>query len=74
MQLLSSFFSSIRFVSVYVVHPYSRIDMTAALEKLCFILLDKFDFHMIDKLSITVHAFASRVVMSFPVDEMQLLR
>ena len=35
--LPSSFFSS-RLVSVHVVHPYSSIDTTATLKKLCFIL------------------------------------
>ena len=36
--------------------------------KNCFILEDKFDFHMIDNLLILVHTFASRVLMSFSVD------
>ena len=31
------------------MHPYNRIDMTAASKRLHFILSDKFDFHMIDK-------------------------
>ena len=31
-------------------------------------------FHMIDNLSIAVHVFASHVLMSFSVDEMQLPR
>ena len=44
---------SIRLVSVYVVHAYSRIDTTASWKKLSFILSD---FHMIDNLSIAVHA------------------
>ena len=43
--LASSFFSS-RFVSFQVVHPYSSIDTSAAWKKLCFILSDRFDFHM----------------------------
>ena len=58
-KLPSSFFSS-RFVSVYVVYPYSSIDTTAAWKKLCFILSVRSDFHMIDSLSIAVHAFVSR--------------
>ena len=33
------FFFSIRFVSVYVVHPYSSIDTSAAWKKLHFIML-----------------------------------
>ena len=67
-QLPSSFFSS-RFVSVQVVHPYSSIDTTAAWKKLRFILSVRSDFHMIDCLSIAVHAFVSRMSMSFSVDE-----
>ena len=54
-----------RFVSVQVVHPYSSIDTTAAWKKLRFILSLRSDFHMIDSLSITVHAFVSRVSVSF---------
>ena len=57
-----------------MVHPYSRIDTTAAWEKLRFILLDKSDFHMIDNLPIAVHTFASRMLMSFSVDETLLPR
>ena len=66
--LPTSFFSS-RLVSVQVVHPYSSIDTTAAWKKLRFILSVRSDFHMIDSLSIAVHAFVSRVSMSFSFDE-----
>ena len=38
------------------MHPYSRIDTTAALKKLRFISSDKSGFHMIDNLSIAVHS------------------
>ena len=73
-QLMSSFFS-IHLVSVYVVvHPYRSIDTTAAWKKLSFILSVRSDFHMTDSLSIAVHAFSSRVLMSFLVDETLLLR
>ena len=68
-----TFFSSC-LVSVQVVHPYSSIDTTAAWKKLCFILSVRSDFHMIDSLSIAVHAFVSRVSMSFSVDERLLPR
>ena len=71
--LQSTFFSS-RLVSVQVVHPYSSIDTTAAWKKLRFILSVRSDFHMIDSLSIAVHAFVSRVSMSFSVDETLLPR
>ena len=66
--LPSSFFYNC-FVSVQVVHPYSSIDTTASWKKLRFILSVRSDFHMIDSLSIAVHAFVSRVSMSFSVDE-----
>ena len=69
----SSFFSS-RLVSVHVVHPYSSIDTTAAWKKLRFILSVRSDFHMIESLSIAVHAFVSHVSMSFSVDETLLPR
>ena len=67
-QFPSSFLSS-RLVSVHVVHPYSSIDTTAAWKILRFILSVRSDFHMIESLSIPVHAFVSRVSMSFSVDE-----
>ena len=67
-QLPSSFFS-IRFVSVYVVHPYSSIETTAAWKKLRFILSVRSDVLMTDSRSVAVYAFVSRVSMSFSVDE-----
>ena len=57
-----------------MVHPYSSTETTAAWKKLRFILLDMSDFHMTDSRSRDVHAFACRVLMSFSVDEMLLLR
>ena len=48
--------------------------MTAVWKKLCFILSVRFDFYMIDGLSIAVHVFVSRVLMSFSVDETLLPR
>ena len=57
-----------------LVHPYSSIDTTAAWKKLRFILPVSSDFHMTDRLSIAVHAFASHVLMSFSVDETLLPR
>ena len=68
-----NFFSS-RLVSVHVVHPYSSIDTTAAWKKLRFISSVRSDFDMIECLSIAVHAFVSRVSMSFSVDETLLPR
>ena len=40
----------------------------------CFILSVRFDFHMIESLSIAVHTFVSRVSMIFSVDETLLPR
>ena len=48
--------------------------MTAVSKKLHFILLDRSDFPMTDSLSIAVHAFDSRVLIPFLVDEMLLPR
>ena len=48
--------------------------MTTAWKKLCFISSVSSDFHMIDSLLIAVHAFASRMLMSFSVDETLLPR
>ena len=62
------------FVRVHVMHPFSRINMTAGWKKLRFILLDRSYFHMINNLSIAVHASASCLLMSFSVDEMLLPR
>ena len=56
MQFPSCFFS-IHLVDVHVVHPYSRIVMTAAWKKLHFILLDRSDLHMINNHLIAVHTF-----------------
>ena len=73
LQFLSSFFS-ICFISIYVVHPYSRIDTTAAWKKLCFISLDRLDFYIINNLSIAVHTFARHKLISLSEDETLLLR
>ena len=56
------------------MHPYSSINTTAAWKKLRFILSARSDFHMVESLSIAVHAFISRVSMSFSVDETLLPR
>ena len=63
-QLLSRIFS-ICFISIHVVHRYSRTDTAVAWKKLRFFLSGKFDFHMIDNLSIAVHALANRILTSF---------
>ena len=48
------------------MHPY--IDATTAWKKLRFILSVRSDFHIIDSLLISVHAFVNLVSMSFSVD------
>ena len=48
--------------------------MTAAWKKLRFILSVRSDFHMTNSLSIAVHAFTCRVLMSVSVDETLLPR
>ena len=50
------------------MHPYSRIDTIAAWKKLCFILLHSLDFHMMNNLSIAVHACARHILISLSVD------
>ena len=72
--LLPLRFFSIQIIRVHVVPPYSCIDTTVAWKKLRFILSVRFGFHMTDSLSIAVHAFACRVLMSFLVDETLLPR
>ena len=61
-------------VRIHVLHPSSRIDTITVWKKLRFILSDRSDFHMIDNLSIAVHAFTSYILMSFSVDKMLLPR
>ena len=72
--ILLAIFFSIRLVSVHVEHPYSSIVTVAAWKKLRFFLSVRSDFHMIDRQSIAVHAFVSRVSMSVSVEETLLPR
>ena len=71
---VASMIYSIWLIVLYVVLPYSSIDTTAAWKKLRFISSDRSDFHMTENLSIATHAFASRILMSFSVDETLLPR
>ena len=64
-QFPSIFFS----VSVHLVHIESRINRNAAWKKLRIILSDRLDFHVINSLSITIHACSGRILMSLAVDE-----
>ena len=56
---------------MWCIHIEELIQPTAW-KKLRFILSDKFDFHMIDNLSIAVHAFTSGILILFSVDKMLL--
>ena len=72
-QFPSSFFS-IHFVSVNMVHLYSRSDTTAAWKKSHFISLDRSDFHMINSPSVAILTFTRCILMSLSVDETLLPR
>ena len=72
-QLPSSFFS-ICLISVQVVHLCYGMNAQPLLGKSCYILSYRSDFHMTDSLSIADHAFTSRKLMSFSVDETLLPR
>ena len=57
-----------------LVHPYSSTDTTAAWKKSHSISSDRLDFHIIDSLSIAVHAFTRHILTSLSVDETLLPR
>ena len=65
---LPSSFLFIHLVSVHIVNPYSSIDTTTAWKKMHFILSDRAVFHMTDSLSMAIHGFVSRVLISFSED------
>ena len=51
--------------SIIKLNPFSSVYVKSIyLSILCFILSDRFDFHVIDNLSIAVHAFDSRILMT----------
>ena len=56
------------FVNVHVVNPCRSIYTITAWKKSCFISSDRSDFYMIDNLSITVNAFARRMLTSNTVE------
>ena len=62
------------FIRILVVHPYSSIGTASAWKKSCFILLERSDFHMIDNISIAVHAFSVQKLTLLLVYEILLLR
>ena len=72
--LFLSSFSSMWFVSIYVVHPYNSIDTATAEKQYCFILSDRLDFNMIDNLSMAVHTFMRHMLTRLSVDEILLPR
>ena len=61
-------FSFKRFIRVLVVHPYGRTDAATTRKKSRFILSESSNFHMIDKLSITIHSFFMLIRASLSVD------
>ena len=62
------------FVCAHVVHPYSSMETATAWKKFNFVLLDRSDSHMIDGLSVAVHALARRILTSFSEGEIMLAR
>ena len=64
--------SYMRFVTVYVVHSYSCVDIATAWKKIFFILSDRSDFYMINNHPIASHALSGRMLTSLSVDEMLL--
>ena len=66
-------FFSVRFVNIHVVHLYSSVYITAAWKKSHSILLDRWDFHMINSLLIAVQASARHMTWLL-VDETLLPR
>ena len=56
------------------MHPFSSIDTAIAWKKSHFILLERSAFDTIDNLLIAVHTFSMRMLPSFSVDEILLLR
>ena len=67
-------FFSMCFASVHLVHLYRSTDTDTAWKKSRFIISDRSDFHMIDNLSIVVHAFAWCMLTPLSKDEILLPR
>ena len=62
-------------LSVQVVHPYSSTDTATVWKKSHYILSSEWsDFYILDNLSVEVHAFPMRMLISFSVDEILQLR
>ena len=62
-------------IYIYIyIYTYTRIEIITAWMNLYFISSDRSDFHMINNLSIAVHVFDSRALMSFSVYETLLPR
>ena len=72
LMLFSSNFFSMRFVQV--VQPYSSSGITTAWKKSNFILSVNSDLHIIDNLSIAVHASPMCMLTLLSVDEILLRR
>ena len=65
---------STSFVNIQVLHPYSSTDTATAYKKSCFILSERSSFHMINNLSVAIHAFAMCMLTLLSVDEILLSR
>ena len=72
-KFLSNFFS-MHFISIQVVHLYNSTETTTAWKKSSFIFSERADFHMINNLSIAVHAFTMHILILLSVDEILLPR
>ena len=72
MQFLTSFFVYILLVFMWCIH--TAVLTTAGWKKFRFILSGRSDFHIIDSLSIAVHTFVRRILISLSVNETLLPR
>ena len=62
------------FIKVQVVQPYNSTDTAIAWKNSRFISSDWSDFHMVDNLSMAVHAFPKLMLTLLLVDKILLLR
>ena len=60
------------FISVHLMHSYSNIDTATAWKKSHFILLNRSDCHIINKLPIAFYTFTRHILTSLSVDKMLL--
>ena len=70
----TSHFFSIHFIKVQLVQPYNNSDMATFWKNLCYILSERSDFHLGNKLMIVVHAFLTYTLILLLVDKISLPR